>query len=221
MEVKELTTHLKPREILLSQGATCLSDIQLISAILGSGIKGKKVTVLSAEVLTIIDKHGLKLQPEHLLAIKGLGQAKAVKLCAALEFSRRIYCPAQGKIKTPSDALKFVQHFSDRQQEMFLCLSLNGAHEVMFTRVVSMGLLNRTVVHPREVFSDPIKDRAAAIVVAHNHPSGNVEPSVEDHDVTFRLQQAGEILGIQLLDHIIFSEKGYYSFMEEGEFSDE
>jgi DNA repair protein RadC len=98
-----------------------------------------------------------------------------------------------------------------------ICISVNGANEVITSRVVSVGLVNKTQVHPREVFADPITDRASAIIVAHNHPVGGLTPSKEDIEVTRRLKAAGETLGIRLLDHVIFNQKGYYSFLENGE----
>jgi DNA repair protein RadC len=112
--------------------------------------------------------------------------------------------------------LPLIRHYADRRQEHFLCVSLNGANEIIATRVVSVGLVNKTQVHPREVFADPITDRASAVIVAHNHPSGSLEPSKEDIDITGQLRSAGEILGIRLLDHVIFNSKGYYSFLEKG-----
>lgn len=105
------------------------------------------------------------------------------------------------------------------RQEHFLCISLNGGHEVIAVRTVSVGLVNKTQVHPREVFADPITDRASAIIVAHNHPAGSLEPSREDITVTQQLKSAGQTLGIQLLDHIIFNHRGYYSFLENGAFN--
>jgi DNA repair protein RadC len=105
----------------------------------------------------------------------------------------------------------------DRQQEYFFSIPLNGAHEVINIKTVSKGILNRTIIHPREVFAEAITHRAASIIIAHNHPSGNLEPSKEDKEITYRLQKAGILLGIELLDHIVFSRKGYYSFLEEGE----
>ncbi len=110
-----------------------------------------------------------------------------------------------------------IRHYANRRQETFLSVSLNGAHEVIKIRVVSIGLVNRTLVHPREVFADPLADRAAAVICAHNHPSGNTDPSPDDREVTDILKKAGKILGIELLDHIIFSEAGFYSFLEKGE----
>jgi len=120
-------------------------------------------------------------------------------------------------VRAPSDILPVVERFAERRQECFLSISLNGAHEITATRIVTVGLVNRTVVHPREVFADPITDRAAAVIVAHNHPSGSLEPSAEDSEVTRRLVSAGQLLGIPVLDHIIFSSRGYYSFLEHNE----
>lgn len=118
------------------------------------------------------------------------------------------------KIKFPADVLPLIQHFADRKQEHFLCVSINGANEVMNVRVVSIGLINKSHVHPREVFADVIAERASAIIIAHNHPIGELKPGKEDIEVTNRIKEAGKILGINLWDHIIFNHKGYYSFVE-------
>jgi DNA repair protein RadC len=109
-----------------------------------------------------------------------------------------------------------IRHFGSRSQEHFICLSLNGAHELLACRTVTIGLVNRTVVHPREVFSDPLLDRASAVIVAHNHPSGQLLASKEDDEITFRLSSAAELLGIKLLDHLVFSLEGYYSYSLQG-----
>lgn len=141
---------------------------------------------------------------------------KASLICAALEFARRRIRPEGTKIGGPEDVYPLVRHFADRKQEYFICLSLNGAHEVIATRVVTVGLLNSSPVHPREVFCEPIMDRAAAVIVAHNHPSGNLAPSEADSKVTRELRQAGKILGIKLLDHVIFGRSGFLSMREHG-----
>jgi DNA repair protein RadC len=206
----------KPRERLISSGPTILSDSELLSVILGSGIKNKDVYTLAGEVLKVIDRVNGKPDIKELLSLPGLGNAKAALICAVMEFARRILHPDHRKIKSPGDVYSVVQHFADRKQEHFLTLSLNGAQEVIAIRIVSIGLVNRTIVHPREVFADPLTDRAASIVVAHNHPSGQVDPSNEDIEVTSRLKNAGAVLGIGLLDHLIFSKTAYYSFLEDG-----
>jgi DNA repair protein RadC len=113
-----------------------------------------------------------------------------------------------------ADVLPLIRHYADRKQEHFICISINGANEVITTRVVSVGLVNKTQVHPREVFADPITDRASAIIVAHNHPVGDLAPSKDDLEITKQLKSAGEILGIKLLDHMIFNQRDHYSFME-------
>lgn len=217
MKIHETPIDQRPRERLASFGATRLSDRELLQAIIGSGNRGRSVINIAEDVLSAVDRLGADVQFADLLTIPGLGAAKAALMCAAFEFSRRTMCPSATRITVPADILPVIRHYADRKQEHFLCLSLNGAHEVQSVRVVSIGLVNRTIVHPREVFADPLTDRAAAVVVAHNHPSGRVEPSMEDRDVTRRLKQAGDTLGIRLLDHLVFSTKGYYSFLEHGE----
>ena len=209
----------KPRERLLNHGVETLSDIDLLSAIIGSGIHKRPVGLIAREVLTVLDRQR-RLQSENLRDIRGLGPAGVCAIVAALELARRTFYPHRHRIAVPADILPVIDHYADRKQEYFLCVSLNGAHEVLAVRIVSVGLVNRTIVHPREVFADAIVDRAAAVVVAHNHPSGNIEPSTEDREVTRRLVAAGQMLGISVLDHIVFSRNGYYSFVENGDMPD-
>jgi proteasome lid subunit RPN8/RPN11 len=136
---------------------------------------------------------------------------------AAIEFARRRIKPAGTKITTPADLLPLVRHYADRRQEHFLCATINGANEVLNIRVISIGLVDRSPVHPREVFADAVADRASGIIVAHNHPEGRLEPSAADVEVTCQVKQAGEIVGIHLLDHIIFNPTTYFSFLEAGQ----
>ena len=110
-----------------------------------------------------------------------------------------------------------MRHYADRRQEHFLCASINGANEILNIRVVSIGLIDRAPVHPREVFADALADRASAVIVAHNHPAGSLDPSPTDVEVTKQLKAAGEVMGITLLDHIIFNRNGYFSFLEAGQ----
>ena len=121
------------------------------------------------------------------------------------------------RVRVPADVLPFIARYRKWNVEVFLVLTLNGAHEVLRVREVSRGIVNRTLVHPREVYRGAIRDNAVSIVAAHNHPSGSVEPSGEDREVTRRLAAAGETVGIRLLDHVIVSTQGYYSFLEQGE----
>ncbi|WP_234969098.1 RadC family protein [Alkalispirochaeta americana] len=206
-----------PRERLLGEGAHVLSDQDLLAVVLGSGHQGCGVFALAQRVLGVLEESQFRATPQELMSVSGVGPAKATLLAAAVEFCRRVLAPRNYRIRHPSDAVPLLQHYADRRQEHFLAISLNGAHEVNAVRIVSVGLVNRTLVHPREVFADALQDRAAAIIVAHNHPSGNTDPSAEDRAVTRTLTEAGDILGIRLLDHIVFSSQGYYSFRENDE----
>jgi DNA repair protein RadC len=211
---KDLSAAERPREKLQAKGPEALSDLELLAILLGSGTKTGDVLTVAGRILKVLDGRNEKLSVEELQKIEGVGPAKASLIAAALEFARRRIRPEGLRISFPPDVLPLIRHFADRKQEHFICASLNGANEVIATRVVSVGLVNKTQVHPREVFADPLIDRASAVIVAHNHPSGSLEPSKEDIDITGQLKSAGEILGIRLLDHVIFNSKGYYSFLE-------
>lgn len=204
----------RPRERLLQHGAEALRDVELVAVILGTGTRGRPVNVLARDVLQILDRENGPPSPASLKQLGGLGDAKVASLCAGFELARRILCPHRNRIRIPADVLPLVSRFADRNQEHFLCMSLNGAHEVVAVRVVSVGLVNRTLVHPREVFAGPLTDRAAAIILAHNHPSGSVEPSAEDDEITSRLVSVGQTIGIPVLDHVLFGITGYYSYLE-------
>lgn len=206
----------RPREKLLHKGAPALSDQELLAVLLGKGTASMDVMTLAAKLARLIDEKGLEVKADDLTQFDGVGDAKAALILAAIEFARRHIKPEGSKIGTPADLLPHVRHYADRKQEHFLCATINGANEILNIRVVSIGLIDRSPVHPREVFADALADRAAAIIVAHNHPSGAVEPSHSDISITAQLRAAGEVLGIALLDHIIFNRTGYFSFLEKG-----
>jgi DNA repair protein RadC len=206
----------RPREKLLRKGAAALSDQELLAVLLGKGTPGMDVMKLASKLAKVIDAKGLGVQADDLREFDGVGNAKATLVLAALEFARRRIKPEGAKIETPADLLPHVRHYADRKQEHFLCASINGANEILNIRVVSIGLVDRTPVHPREVFAEALADRASAIVVAHNHPAGGLEPSPADIEVTKQLKAAGAVMGIALLDHIIFNRTGYFSFLEAG-----
>jgi len=216
-KIAEIPKQDRPREKLQAKGPEALSDLELIAILLGSGTKGHDVMTVAAQILKVLDANNEKLSLESLKKIEGVGPAKATLIAASLELARRRIRPEGLKISFPADVLPLIQNYADRKQEHFFCISINGANEVIKSRVVSVGLVNKTQVHPREVFADPITDRASAIIVAHNHPVGELTPSTEDKEITEQLKSAGDILGIRLLDHIIFNHKGYFSFLESGE----
>ncbi len=206
----------RPREKLLRKGAAALSDQELLAVLIGKGTPGMDVMTLAAKLARVIDEKGLGVKADDLSQFAGVGTAKATLILAAIEFARRRIKPEGAKIVTPADLLPHIRHYADRKQEHFLCASINGANEILNIRVVSIGLIDRSPVHPREVFADTISDRASAIIVAHNHPSGELGPSPSDIAITAQLKAAGEIVGIELLDHIIFNRSGYFSFLEAG-----
>jgi len=200
----------------MALGPASLTDRELLSVLLNSGIKGKDVLVLAGELVERLDSERRIPPVQELANMIGLGYSKACAVVAMLEYGRRRWGPCGSRINHPSDAYALIRHFADRRQERFICISLNGAHETLAVRIVTIGLVNRTIVHPREVFSDPLIDRSSAIIVAHNHPSGRLQPSEEDEEITRRLKATADLLGISLLDHLIFSETEYFSFSQEG-----
>jgi DNA repair protein RadC len=212
--IDKIAKYDRPREKLIARGAATLSDQELLAVLLGKGTHQMDVMTLAGKLARVIDEKGLNVGVSDLTGFQGIGEAKAALVLAAVEFVRRRVKPEGLKITTPSDVLPLIRHFADRKQEHFLTVSINGANEVLNIRVVSIGLLDRTLVHPREVFADVLPDRASGIIVAHNHPEGGLEPSPADIKVTQQIKQAGEALGISLLDHIIFNRKGYYSMLE-------
>ena len=213
--IKEMPREDRPRERLHRLGPKGVSDIELVCAMLGSGTHGRPVQDLAEDILHLIDSG--KVSPEDLQEVQGLGPAKVASICAGLELGRRMSSTRLRSCKDPASVFDLVRHYGDRVQEHFLVVMLNGAHELMGVNLVTIGLVNRTLVHPREVFSDPIRMRATAIILAHNHPSGNLDPSPDDLEVTLRLKKAGLLLGIEVLDHIIFSSEDYRSMAETGE----
>jgi DNA repair protein RadC len=212
----DLPLDMKPREKMKNSSPASLSDKELLSVILNTGIQGKNVFELAGDLLKFLDSNKDIPSIKEISLLSGLGQSKACAVAAMLEFGRRRYGSFSARIKNPSDIFTLVRHYADRKQERFISLSLNGAHEVLAVRIVTIGLVNKTIVHPREVFADLIQDRAAAFCVAHNHPSGQLESSPEDVEITERLNSAAQILGIHFIDHLIFSEKAWWSFRENG-----
>jgi len=214
--IKELPEFSRPREKLKEKGAQSLSDIELIAIILGSGNKEQDVMTLSSKIARLIAENKEQISLEMLSNVEGIGLAKASKILAGFELARRYIVKESIKITDAKDVLPLLNDIAGKQQEYFVCISLNGANEVIEKRIVTVGLLDKSQVHPREVFADVITDRAASVILSHNHPSGELKPSNSDLKIHEQLIEAGKILGIKVLDHIIISKKGYFSFQEEG-----
>jgi DNA repair protein RadC len=217
MVVGRSAADILPREKLAMYGARALSDEELLSVMLGSGSRQRSVFKVASELLPVLDASKVEdLDLAQLRGVQGIGPSKAFLIAASLEFSRRRIRPEGLKVTRASDVLPLLSHIVDRPQEHVISISLSGAHEVIRTRTVSIGLLTSCPIHPREVFVGAITDRAYSVIVAHNHPSGDPTPSEEDKKVTAQLAVAAGTLGINLLDHIIFARRGYYSFQEHG-----
>ena len=216
--MKDISPNDRPREKIAKKGASALSDTELIEAIIGRGTKKKDVRVLAKEICGLIQKHKEKIRYDDLAAIEGIGPSKASQITACFELSRR-YSSTGGlntHVTKPEDILPHVAYLKEKRQEHFVCVTLNGAGEILGNRTITLGLLNHSLVHPREVFADAITDRAASIICVHNHPSGSLEPSPQDIAITTQLKEAGSLLGIQLIDHIIVTKTGYLSMKERG-----
>lgn len=208
------------RETAIENGLRFLETKELIMLLIGSGIRDMPVERLAGKIQNVIESGSFDELVSRLMELEGVGTSRALAVAASLELGRRYNKHRGVCIKTPSDFVPLVQHYALQTKEHFLCASLDGAHEIIELRVVSVGTLNRTMIHPREVFVDAIKDRAAAVILCHNHPSGTLTPSQEDIAATRQLMAAAECLGIQVLDHIIVSISGYYSFLEQGNLFD-
>ena len=219
--IKQLPPELRPRERLLQSGPSALSDGELLGLLLGIGSREKTAVELAGEVIS--EAGGLHslydVSVHELMQVNGIGKAKACIILAAVELGRRIgqvRNPGRPVISSPADVERLLRgRIANLDRENFVVVLLNTKNEVIETLTVSIGTLGASLVHPREVFKPAIRASAASVILAHNHPSGMVEPSREDREVTRRLGEAAGVLGIEVLDHIIVGD-GYYSMKEHG-----
>ena len=222
--IKEWPEAERPREKLQKSGADSLSDAELLALILrvGDHASGQSAIDLGRTMLqTFGDLRKLSSATfSEICSVKGAGPAKASSVLAALALGRRINTDRLENLErftAPSQIFNhFHYRFRDRRREYFVTLLLDGKNRILLEEQVSEGSLNQSIVHPREVFSRAVKESAAAVILVHNHPSGDPGPSREDREITRRLKEAGEILGIRVLDHIIIGDGSYFSFVEQG-----
>src|SRR5690606_20287332 len=199
----------RPREKLQAKGAGALSDYELLMAIIGSGTKQADVTKIARNLLKLL-RQERTLTVERVRYISGIGEAKAAQIAASFELSARYLLePDRPIIDSPEKAVELLADIRDKKQEYFVCLTLDGANRLIAKRIISIGTLTASLVHPREVFAEAIADRAASIIVAHNHPSGSLEPSQADRDITKRLREAGQVLGVSVEYHIVVTSASY------------
>lgn len=204
----------RPREKLQAKGAAILSDFELLQALIGSGNKYADVGKIAKNTLKLLQKYGANITYEQLQQVSGMGPARITEILAALELSRRYLINSeQPIIDSPERAVEQLTDIRDKKQEHFVVLSLDGANRLIAKRTITIGTLTSSLVHPREVFADAITDRAASIIVAHNHPSGSLVASEADIEITERLINSGVLLGVDLTDHIIITPDGYISII--------
>lgn len=220
--IRDVPIQERPRERLIREGPSALSTQEIIAILLRTGTRNESALQLAAKVLRAFD--GLKLLKdatvEEFCQIKGIKEAKAVELVAAIELGKRIHSAHvydRYVIRSPEDASNYVmEEMRFLKQEHFVALYLNAKNEVIHRQTLFIGSLNASIVHPREVFKEALRRSACSLICVHNHPSGNPEPSREDIEVTKRLFEAGKIIGIEMLDHLIIGDRKYVSLKERG-----
>ncbi len=219
---KDLEKYNKPREKLIREGFDSLTDYELLAIILSTGTKEKSVIDLSKEILEIFSyEELLEIEVNELIDIRGIKEAKATRVVAALQLGKRINERVLNKkiekITSSNDVYDIMSpRLSNLKKEYFYSILLDSKNVIIAKEVISIGDLSSTVVNPREVFKPAIKKSAKSMILVHNHPSGNPKPSTEDFLITDRLAEAGDILDIKVLDHIVIGNSSYYSFKKEG-----
>lgn len=223
MNIRELPENEKPREKLLRYGKESLSNLEILSILIGSGSGGRSAMELASDILSL-DRSGIKYlaecRPEELTSIKGIGTARSCEILAAAELGKRIASiPAEEKdvISSSADiASIFMERMRYYKKEHFMSLMINAKGQIIEEVEVSVGDLCSSTTHPREVFVDAVRRSAGSVVFVHNHPSGDPTPSEVDIETTRRLMEAGELLGIPVLDHIVIGDGSFVSMKAKG-----
>lgn len=222
VRMRDVPKEERPRERLIKYGENHLSNQELLAILIGSGTRRESVMDLSNRVLVHFE--GLKLLSEatieQLTSIKGIGKAKGIAILAAIELGKRIrqYKPEESyTVRSPEDGADYImEEMRNLNQEHLVVLFLNTKNQIIHRQTIFIGSLNASIVHPREIFREALKRSAASIICAHNHPSGDPTPSQEDIHVTRRLAEAGKIMGIELLDHLVIGNNSFVSLKEKG-----
>ena len=221
--IKNWAADDRPREKLFTKGATILSDSELLAILISTGSKNKSAVEIAKEVLQL-GKNNLnelgKLSVNDLMTIKGIGEAKAITLAAALELGRRRQATAsliKTNIRSSNDIAEYLKAtLKDYAYEVFAVIFLNRANKINHFEIISKGGIIGTVADPRIILKKALEEDATAIILCHNHPSGNLRPSKADEELTLKIKEAAKYFDIRIMDHIIVSEDGYYSFADEG-----
>lgn len=217
--IKDLPLSSRPREKLERKGAENISDEELIAILLGTGTKEANAVAVAKKIL---QQTPLKTLSEvtltQLQKISGVGRVKALHIHAALELGRRVFSPTsitKTVIYSTNDAIAVCREFTNKKQEYMVVLYLNARHELLQKEIIGVGSLNALIIEPKEIFAPALITLCAEIIIIHNHPSGDPTPSEEDVSFTSRVQKAGEVMGILLVDHIVLSSTGFFSFRDE------
>ncbi|MBI4137173.1 DNA repair protein RadC [Candidatus Roizmanbacteria bacterium] len=218
MGVKDLPSFKRPREKLFEKGPQALRDYELLAILLRTGYEGKSAIEVAKGILS---QHSLEklfsLPVDQLKKLKGVGMSRAASISAGFELAKRA---SDGNsphaIKSTTDTLPIIQEIRTKHREHLVALYLNARNHLIEKQTISIGSVTEGIVHPREVFSPAIKLNAVHVILSHNHPSGDPSPSIEDIAITKRLVQAGKLLGIDLLDHVIVSKEHHFSFRDKG-----
>ncbi|HEX8762380.1 MAG TPA: DNA repair protein RadC [Candidatus Saccharimonadales bacterium] len=212
--IHQLPAADRPREKLHKKGARALSDFELLEVIIGKGAPGTDVGTIARHVQKLMAKGDANLQFDSLSEIKGISTATAGKVLASLELARRYLIKDAEPLLGVGDIIARLDDIRTKQQEYVVCLSLDGGQRLIAKRTITVGTLDAAIVHPRELYADAIADRAASVIIAHNHPSGDTAPSHKDIALTQQLSAAGQLIGIGLRDHIIVTKSSYFSFRQ-------
>ena len=196
------------------KGPAALSDFELLEVLIGSGNGRVSVGQISQNIQRVLRRTGPEFSLQDLSGVAGVGDALACKMAASIELSRRYLVRSIEPLRSTRDILARLDSIRDKRQEYFVVFSLDGGHRLIEQRTVTIGTLDTVLAHPREVFADAVADRAASIAIAHNHPSGNPEPSAKDRSLTNQLIAAGQLLGIPLRDHVIVTKDAHFSFRQ-------
>jgi DNA repair protein RadC len=213
-KIHDLPAFDRPREKLQRKGQAALSDFELLQVMIGSGTSGADVGQIARQIQKLLQKGTETISLESLSALHGVSLATAGKILASLELAKRHLVRDVEPLRTMQDILTRLADIRTKQQEYLLCISLDGGQRLIAQRTITIGTLDAVLAHPREVFADAIVDRAACVLVAHNHPSGDPTPSHKDTALTQQLAASGQLLGIPLRDHIIVTKTEHYSFRQ-------
>jgi len=205
MSIKNIEPADRPREKLLARGVSTLTSEELLQVIIGSGIRGADVVFISKLILKLLESNNGRITLEQLVEIRGVSLATAAKILASLEVAYR-FTKTGSKISSIDDVALILSDVRSKRQEHFVLLTLDGADQLIDRHIISIGTVNASMIHPRDIFGAALNDNAASIIVAHNHPGGSLVPSAADIEVTHRLRSAGRILGIHMQSHIIVTQ---------------